>query len=109
MANNQALSDQQIERQILATSTFSVLNRRSLLLGVEVNQFYGILFSGIPCWQKTNSFLVTVLYLAAVLFAAWALTRKDPDRIQYLWHYLRASTHYDAGQRRHFTLRIVNG
>ena len=109
MANNQALSDEQIERQILATSTFSVMNRRNLLLGVEADQFYGILFSGIPFWQKTNSFFATVLYLVGVLFAAWSLTRKDPDRVKYLWHYLRASTHYDAGQRRHFTLRIVNG
>jgi hypothetical protein len=98
---------QEAERQILATSTFGVLNRRNLLCGVEADLFYAVLCTGIPCWNKSQSFLVTVLYLVAVLGVIWLLTRKDPDRPRYLWHYLRARQHFDAGERKRFSFAVL--
>lgn len=98
---------QEVERQILSTSTFSVLNRRNLLFGVEADMFYAVLFTGIPCWNKTKSFGFTLLYLAVVLGVICLLTRKDPDRPRYLWHYLRASQHFDAGKRKRFAFAIL--
>jgi hypothetical protein len=98
---------QELERQILSTSTFSVMNRRNLLFGVEADMFYAVLFTGIPCWNKTKSFGFTLLYLALVLLVIGLLTRKDPDRPRYLWHYLRASQHFDAGQRKRFSFAIL--
>ncbi|MGA8596873.1 MAG: VirB3 family type IV secretion system protein [Bryobacteraceae bacterium] len=98
---------QEAERQILASSTFSVMNRRNLLFGVEADLFYAVLFTGIPCWNKTKSFGFTLLYLAVVLSVIWLLTRKDPDRPRYLWHYLGASQHFDAGRRRRFAFAVL--
>jgi Type IV secretory pathway, VirB3-like protein len=98
---------QEAERQILASSTFSVMNRRNLLFGVEADLFYAVLFTGIPCWNKTKSFGFTLLYLAVVLSVIWLLTRKDPDRPRYLWHYLGASQHFDAGQRRRLAFVVL--
>jgi Type IV secretory pathway, VirB3-like protein len=98
---------QELEKQILSTSTFSVMNRRNLLFGVEADMFYAVLFTGIPCWNKTKSFGFTLLYLALVLLVIGLLTRKDSDRPRYLWHYLRASQHFDAGQRKRFWFAIL--
>ncbi len=47
---------------------------------MEADLFYAVLFTGIPCWNKTKSFGFTLLYLAVVLSVIWLLTRKDPDR-----------------------------
>ncbi len=111
MARSGVYLSQQLQREveieILATSTFSVMNRRNLLFGVEADMFYAVLCSGIPCWNKTKSFLFTLLYLTLVLAVISLLTRKDPDRPRYVWHYLRASQHFDAGQRQRFLFRVV--